>query len=183
MKKLFMVFVLVSSVFLIAGCGGSGGDPKATLSAFFDAMSKKDIAAARKLSTENSKSLLDMMETGLKMSKDNTETDKYDKSKMEIGEPKIDGDKATIAVKEKGTDESVNFTLKKESGEWKVAFDKASIMEMATDKMKEKGVSMDSLHEAMDELKKINIDSLTDGIDKGIQALDSAKELLESIKK
>jgi Domain of unknown function (DUF4878) len=182
MKKIFMAFALASSVFVMAGCG-SAGDPKATLSAFFDAMSKKDIAAARKLSTSDSKSMLDMMEKGLKMSADNTETEKYDKSKMEIGEPKIDGDKATIAVKEKNSDETVNFTLKKESSVWKVAFDKASIMEMATDKMKEKGVSIDSLHEAMDELKKINIDSLKQDIDKGIPALDSAKELLESIKK
>jgi len=71
----------------------------------------------------------------------------------------------------------------KENGEWKVAFDKASIMEMATDKMKEKGVSPDSLYKSMDELKNINIDSLKEGIDKGIQALDSAKQLLESIKK
>ena len=182
MKKLFMAIALASSVFLIAGCS-SGGDPKTTLSAFFDAMSKKDIAAARKLSTEDSKSMLDLMEKGLTTQQDNAETDKYDKSKMEIGEPKIDGDKATIAVKEKGSDETVNFTLKKESGSWKVAFDKASIMEMATDKMNEKGVSIDSIRESMKELKNINIDSLKEGIDKGIQALDSAKQLLESIKK
>ena len=182
MKKIFMALALVSAVFLIAGCS-SGGDPKATLSAFFDAMSKKDIAAARKLSTEDSKSMLDLMEKGLTISQDNAETDKYDKSKMEIGEPKIDGDKATIAVKEKGADETVNFTLKKESGTWKVAFDKASIMEMATDKMKEKGVSMDSLRESIKELKKLNIDSFKEGIDKVILALDSAKGLLESIKK
>lgn len=182
MKKLFMAIALASSVCLITGCG-SGGDPKATLSAFFDAMSKKDIAAARKLSTEDSKSMLDLMEKGLTTQQDNAETDKYDKSKMEIGEPKTDGDKATIAVKEKGSDETVNFTLKKESGTWKVAFDKTSIMEMATDKMNEKGVSIDSLRESMKELKNINIDSLKGGIDRGIQALDSAKQLLESIKK
>ena len=181
MKKLFMAIALASSVVLIAGCS-SGGDPKATLSAFFDAMSKKDIAAARKLSTEDSKSMLDLMEKGL-TTQDNAETDKYDKSKMEIGEPKIEGDKATIAVKEKGSAETVNFTLKKESGSWKVAFDKASIMEMASDKMNEKGVSIDSLRESMKELKNINIDSLKGGIDRGIQALDSAKQLLESIKK
>ena len=100
MKKLFMAIALASSVCLITGCS-SGGDPKATLSAFFDAMSKKDIAAARKLSTEDSKSMLDLMEKGLTTQQDNAETDKYDKSKMEIGEPKIEGDKATIAVKEK----------------------------------------------------------------------------------
>jgi pullulanase/glycogen debranching enzyme len=177
-----MVLVITTSVFLLNGCN-SGGDPKATLSAFFDAMSKKDIAAARKLATEDSKGMFDLMEEGMKMSKDNTDTEKYDQTKMQIGEPIINGDKATIAVKEKSSAETVNFTLKKESGTWKVAFDKASLMEMGTDKMKEKGVSIDSLKDAMKELKNINIDSLKQGIDKGIQALDSAKQLLESIKK
>ena len=182
MKKLLMALAFVNAIFFMAGCS-SGGDPKATLSAFFDAMSKKDIAAARKLTTADSKSMLDLMEKGLQMSNDSSETGKYDKSKMEIGEPTINGDKATIAVKEKNSNEAVNFTLKKESGAWKVAFDKSSIMEMATDKMKEKGVSMDSLHESMEELKNINLDSLKEGIDKGIEKFDSAKQLLESIKK
>lgn len=54
-----------------------------------------------------------MMEMGMKMDASSKETDKYDKSKMEFGEPKIEGDKATIAVKEKGTGETLNFTLKK----------------------------------------------------------------------
>jgi len=183
MKKIFSSLILINTLFLMTGCSTTSSDPKATLAAFFDAMSKKDIAAARKLSTEDSKSMLDLMETGLKMSKDNEDTEKFDKSKMEIGEPKIDGDKARVPIKDKKSGEMVNFTLKKESGAWKVAFDKASIMEMATDKMQEKGISIDSLKQSVEELKKINLDSLKQGIDNGIEALDSAKQLIESIKK
>lgn len=178
-----MATAIAAFTLFFAGCGGSGGDPKATLSAFFDALSKKDIAGARKLATTDSKQMLDMMETGLKMDKGNAETDKYDKSRMEIGEPKIDGDRATVAVKDKKEGESVNFTLKKESGAWKVAFDKASIMQMAADKMQEKGMSLDSLKKPMEELQKINMDSVKEAIKNGQEALDSAQHLLESIKK
>jgi len=183
MKKLFMAFAIAVGTVFFIGCGGSAGDPKATLTSFFDALSKKDIEGARKLATADSKQMLDMMEMGMKMDKGNTESEKYDKSRMEIGEPKIDGDKATVAVKDKKEGESVNFTLKKEQGTWKVAFDKASIMQMATDKMAEKGMNTDSLKNAMDEMKNINIDSVKEAIDKGKDALDSAKKVLESLKK
>jgi delta 1-pyrroline-5-carboxylate dehydrogenase len=183
MKKLFVAAAILSTVILFTGCGGSGGDPKAALTAFFDAMGKKDVEAARKLATADSKSMLDMMEMGLKMAKDKDtkETDKFDKSRMEFGEAKIEGDKATIPVKDKKSGESTNFTLKKEEGKWKVAFDKASIMQMATDKMSEKG-GMDSLSHAVDELKNINVDSLKEGIEKGKEALDSASKMLDKMK-
>lgn len=183
MKKLFMAVAIVAGTIFFVGCGGSVGDPKATLTAFFDALSKKDIEGARKLATADSKQMLDMMEMGMKMDKGNTESEKYDKSRMEIGEAKIDGDKATVAVKDKKEGESVNFTLKKESGAWKVAFDKSSIMQMATDKMAEKGMNSDSLQQAMDQIKNINIDSVKEALDKGKEALDKGKEALDSASK
>jgi len=184
MKKLFVAVAILSSAMLFTGCGGSGGDPKAALVAFFDAMEKKDVEAARKLATADSKSMMDMMEMGLKMdkSKDTKDDGKFDKTRMEFGDAKIEGDKATVPVKDKKTGESVNFTLKKEEGKWKVAFDKSSIMQMATDKMQEKG-GMDSLQHAMDELKNINIDSLKEGLNKGKEALDSASKMLDEMKK
>lgn len=180
MKKLFIAAVLVATLTNI-GCKSGGGDPKAVLISFFDALAKKDIAAARKLATTESKSMLDMMEMGMKNASDSKDQDKYDKSKMEFGEPKIEGDKATVAVKEKTTGESTNFSLKKEDGAWKVAFDKASMMQMGMDKMKESGAS-DSLNQAVDKLKDMNMDSVKDAMKKGIEALDSMKELLKDVK-
>ena len=63
---------------------------------------------------------------------DNTIEDKsneqFDKAKMEIGEAKIDGDKATVNVKETKNGESVNFVLKKEDDEYKDILDKAKIL-------------------------------------------------------
>jgi len=178
MKKILLSLLVLSTVTFFS-CGSGGGNPKAVLSDFFDALSKKDIAAARKLATEESKSMLDMMEMGMKMDASSKETDKYDKSKIKFGEPKIEGDKATIAVKEKGTGETLNFTLKKEKGSWKVAFDKASMMSMGMEKMNEKGINVsDSIGKAMDEIKDINMDSLKQGMQEGMKALDSvSKEL------
>ncbi len=181
MKKLLLAVAVVSAAF-ITGCNSTdNSNPKAVLMAFFDALSKKDISAARKLATESSKSMLDMMEMGMKMGgADKKDDGKYDKSKMEFGEPKIEGDKATIEVKEKGTGEGTNFTLKKEGGAWKVAFDKS----MVTDKI---GEGMDKMKDvgsdAMDKLKDINIDSLGDKVKEGIETLNENKDKIDEAAK
>lgn len=178
MKKLLLAAAVITTVFFSSCNSANSNDPKAVLVSFFDALAKKDISAARKLSTAESKSMLDMMEMGMKMGTDKeTKDDKYDKSKMEFGEPKIEGDKATIEVKEKGSGEATNFTLKKESGAWKVAFDKASMMTMGMDKMKEKGI------DSMDDIKDMNIDSLGDKVKEGLDKLDENKEKIEDAAK
>ena len=112
------------------------------------------------------------------------ESDKFDNAKMEYGEAKIEGDKATIAVKETSSGETMTYTLKKEKGSWKVAFDKASMMSMGMEKMNEKGINpADSIGKVMDELKKIDMDSLTEGMKegmkKGMEALDTVAKVLK----
>ena len=87
----------------------------------------------------------------------------------------INGEEATVVAKEKASGESINFTLKKQEGAWKVAFDMGSMMQMATDKMKEKGVSADSMKMMMNEMKNLNIDSLQKVLKEGMNAMDSAK--------
>ena len=97
--KNYLFPILVLMTLLNTGCKNTSEDPKSVLSQFFDAMAKKDIVAARNLSTEESKSMLDMMEMQLKLDSSSNNSTKYDKSQMEFGEPKIDGDKATVLVK------------------------------------------------------------------------------------
>jgi Domain of unknown function (DUF4878) len=185
MKKLLVVLFAFSALY-ISSCKSGGGDPKAVLTGFFDAMAKKDIAAARKLATADSKGMFDLMEMGMKM-KDNTVEDKtdeqFDKTKIEMGEAKIDGDRATVNVKEKKSGEAVDFVLKKEGGEWKVAMDMATMMNMGADKMKEKeGMSdeqMGNMKEEMEKFKSMNADSLKMIMDKGMQTLDSLKKAMD----
>jgi len=181
MKKLLMGAVVLSSVLMFScNSGADKSDPKAVLISFFDALAKKDISAARKLATAESKSMLDMMEMGMKMGDDKKDDGKYDKEKMEFGDAKIEGDKATVAVKEKTSGETTNFTLKKEDGAWKVAFDKSSMMNMGMDKMKEKGMDADStINNGMDKLKNMNMDSLNDKVKESMEKLEEATKKLE----
>ena len=193
MKKILLAIVLLSTVSFYS-CNSGGGDPKGVLSQFFTALSKNDIAGARKLATKDSKSMIDMMEMGMNMNKDKKDSDKFNKENMEIGEAKIDGDRATVPVKEKTTGETLNYILKKEDGGWKVAFDKASVMSMGAEKMKEKGINADSLNNAMDELKNLdmdslkdemknlNMDSLKDKMKEGMQTLDSVNKAMKKMK-
>jgi Domain of unknown function (DUF4878) len=181
MKKMLLAVTVTASL-LFVSCNAGGGDPKTVLIAFFDALSKKDIAGAKKLATKESESMIAMMEMGMNMAKDakNEDMEKFDKARMEFGETKIEGDKATVAVKDKNTGESTNFILKKESGNWKVAFDKASMMQMGTDKMKEKGMDsdamMDSINSGVDKLKDMNMDSLGDKMKESMEKLKELKE-------
>lgn len=183
MKKL-AVLLFTGLVILAMGCKpGAGKDPKATLMSFFKALSKKDLTEARKYATKESESMLSMMEMGLKMAensaKEETEKEfkKFDESNMVIGEAKIEGDKAIVPVTSKEDSESTNFILKKEDGKWKVAFDKASMAEMAGETIQQQGkeemVNMDSL---TNELKNVDTDSLRKVMQEGMRVLDSIKK-------
>jgi hypothetical protein len=182
MKKMMLASLVVFTVLFLGSCKSAGSDPKATLIAFFDALEKKDIEGARKLATAESKSMIDMMEMGMKMAKDSKDADKFDKTKMEFGEAKIEGDKASVPVKEKSTGETTNFTLKKEGGSWKVAFDKNSMMEMGMQKMKDHGENTDKMKNEIDQLKNLNADSIKDAMEKSAKTLDSVDKLLKDIK-
>ncbi|HMK04821.1 MAG TPA: hypothetical protein VK489_11540 [Ferruginibacter sp.] len=183
MKKMFLILVAFAAI-CTSSCNNNNvaasGDPKKVLTSFFDAMAKKDITTARKLATADSKGTFDMLEMGMKMA-DKTDTasmEQFDNSRMEMGEAKISGDQATVNVKEKKSGEAVDFVLKKEAGEWKVAMDMATLMSIGMQKMKEKGVTeaqMDSLRMGIDEMKKLNTDSIREIMKKGMQALDSVK--------
>lgn len=147
------MFVAVALSIFAIGCNKNDGDPKAVLTSFFDALSKKDIDGAKKYATKESASMLDMMKMGMQNAGADKKDDEYNKENMEFGEAKVDGDKATVPVKDKKSGESTNFTLKKEDGAWKVAFDKATMMEMANEKMKEGGMDM---NKGMEDLKNMS---------------------------
>ena len=111
MKKIFSFFLLAIAMGSIStSCGGGGmsnASPKEVLVAFFEKLAKKDIDGATKLATKDSKSTMDMMKKGLDMAekmKDQIK-DKEDPTEefknMEVGEAKINGDNATVSVKNK----------------------------------------------------------------------------------
>ncbi len=177
MKKIFILAFTVFAV-IISGCQtGEGGNPDTVLTNFFNALSKKDIPTAKKYATQDSDGMLSMMEMGMKMS-GNMQNDHTDKmfemlQNAELGTPVIKGDEATIKVTDKKSGESTNFLLKKESGDWKVAFDMTTLSEMGRQKMEEHGMDLnnmnrDSLNAAMPDLK---------------EKMDSIKKLMDSAMK
>ena len=120
MKK-FLLLGIAALVITASGCqSGSGGNPKEVLSQFFKALSKKDVDQAKKYATKDSDGMLNMMEMGMKMSGD-MQNDHADKmfemmQNVEMGDPVINGDQATVNVTDKKSGESTDFLLKKEDG-------------------------------------------------------------------
>lgn len=170
MKKILAAAIFMSTLFIMSCSSKSDSDPKTVLSNFFEALAKKDFKGAKKFATESSKDMLDMLETTAKMVPDSKdEKSEFEKSNLEIGEVKMDGDKATVSVKNKAKGQSVNYSLKKEKGEWKVAFDKASMMEM------EKGSSSNNSSTE-------NVDSLTNDLKKSTEDLNNSMKALDSLK-
>jgi hypothetical protein len=160
MKQSIILGVIILALGII-GCKNKGNDPKGVLKSFIDALGNKDINAAKKYATKDSEAMLGMIQMGMSMAPDSTKDKTYDGSNMDFGEATINGDKATVPVKDKKSGEIVNYTLKKENGDWKVAFDKATMTEMGKEKMKEHGNELnnnqvDSLQNMMQDLNKMN---------------------------
>lgn len=187
MKQNFLLILSVTLLFM-TGCKTSNSDPKTVLSHFFDALATKNIEEAKKYVTKDSESVLAMIQMGMKMAPDSMNK-MYNKDNLTFGDPVIDGSSAKVNVKEKISGEETTFLLKKESGDWKVAFDKSTLMEMAQKEMKEKGIKNDAL-EGFDSTK-LNLDSIenafknmsAEDVQKMKSALDSAGKLLEQMNK
>lgn len=142
MKKI-IVIIVAALVVILPGCkSGSGANPKEVLNHFFDALSKKDINEAKKYATKDSEGMLSMMQMGMQnMNNEHADRMMEMVNNMQMGNATVTGDKATVPVTDKKSGETTDFLLKKENGDWKVAFDMATLMEMANKKMKEHGMN------------------------------------------
>ncbi|MEO9003334.1 MAG: DUF4878 domain-containing protein [Ginsengibacter sp.] len=176
MKKIILL-VSTALVVFMSSCNSNNGNPKEVLGHFFDAMSHKNIEEAKKYVTKDSEGMMGMMQMGMK-NMDNKDQDNdmfLQKENMDIGNAVINGDRATVPVKDKKSGETTDFVLKKEGGAWKVAFDKSTLMEMGQKKMKEHG--MDTGGEM--DMKNMNLDSMQDKMNK---AMDSMKAAMPDMK-
>lgn len=145
MKKIFFVSFTLFLI-ILAGCkSGTTGNPKEVLNDFLTALSKKDFDAAKKYATKDSDGMISMMQMGMQnmQNMNNGHADKMLEmiNNMKMDDAVINGDNATVTVTDKKSNESTDFLLKKENGEWKVAFDMSTLMEMANKKMKEHGMN------------------------------------------
>lgn len=122
-RMLALNLALTLLVLAAVACNKGGSSPTATYKAYYAAMRNKDLAAFKKVLTK--KDLQDVEDDAKKVKKSSDERlkdlmaaiplPKSDESKDE----KIDGDKATLQVKnEKDEWDNINFV--KEDGEWKI---------------------------------------------------------------
>ncbi len=183
MKKIIL-YAIAALFILLTGCkSGEGGDPKIVLTKFFNAISSKNVDEAKKYVTKDSEGMMSMVQMGMQSAGDKSnDMLNYGKENIEFGTATIDGDKATIPIKDKKSGETTDFTLKKESGEWKVAFDKSTLMEMAQKKMKEHGMGTmrKGMNDSMNEMSKEdmqNIDSIKN------DAMERAGKIMDSVTK
>lgn len=127
--------LLPFGMLFLAGCNSTVEDPAAVLSEFFSAMSQKNIEGAKKLVTEDSEGMINMMQMSLKNLDAPDTGDQFNPAKLTVGKATVNGDEAEVPVTEKASGETVNFFLKKEKGQWRVAFDMATIARMARQKI------------------------------------------------
>jgi hypothetical protein len=179
-KSICYLFILAIS--LISGCKTNEADPSQTLKSFLEALEKKDFKTAKKFATDDSKSLLDILEMGSTLNKEKPAVIKgATVTTLKFDEPIISSDKANITVHNKEKNQSpITFTLKKINKEWKVAFDKSTLIGMGMEQLNESTKENSAeMNKALDEIKKIGLDSMQRSIDQEMKKLDT---VLESMK-
>jgi hypothetical protein len=190
-KKLTPLFIAAAFLTCIAGCKGKdkvANDPKIVLTSFFERMSKKDIDGAAKLATKDSKGTMEMMKKAMSAAEEmkgvkTSEKDPVEDFKsMEFGDAKIDGDNATVSVKNNKKNETIDFPLKKEDGDWKVDFTMGTLMKMGMSQAGKSGGLMDGDNSGTDTTgMNGNMNNFMNGdsLKKGLEQLDSALKNLD----
>lgn len=142
-KSIALATALAIAVTSLA-CGRFGSSPTATLKAFYEATQKKDPEGIKKTLSKGTlemlegfakaqnKTLDESLKSGLAS---DTNSDKMPETRNE----KIDGDKATLEVKNEKTGQWESVPFVKEDGTWKIAFD-----QMFRDAFKNTGAANDN---------------------------------------
>ncbi len=154
MKKLF-VSVCLLSLLVLAGCS-SASSPQGVLAKFLTALEHGDIMEAKKYASADSQSFLNMVGEGK-----NGSVDVYKNQDFVVTDNvRIDGSDAKVEVKGKSSDTGIDFSLRKENGEWKVVFNLGSLFNSAIDGIKKAGQDVrKEVGNAIDSIKT-SLDSL-----------------------
>ncbi len=120
MKKIILSLAVVASAFLYSCGGGSSSNPTEVAKSFLTSLNKMDYDAAKKLGTEDTKKMLEMTSTLSAMVPDSVKKLTANKKVDIIGEPVLEGDKATVTYKESDSPEEKKLTLLKKDGKWLV---------------------------------------------------------------
>lgn len=128
--------------------------PKKAINNFLMAMENNDFEKAKEYATEDSQEFLEM----INKNDDNT-SNVYKDKKFDVTTVETHGDDAKVGVKFKGNT-ALSFHLKKQQGQWKVAFNLNAMLDMVKDLMKKEGTDIEGdVKKALDSIK-INLDSM-----------------------
>lgn len=100
------------------------------------AMENNNFEEAKKYATEDSQDFLGMIDKD-----DNNTGNAYKDKKFDITTVETHGDDANVGVRFKGNT-ALNFHLKKQQGQWKVAFNLNAMLDMVKDLMKTDGIDI-----------------------------------------
>lgn len=114
MKKLFSLVIVAIVIVAVSACGNKSNSPEAVAEKFLNHLNKKEYAEAKKLGTEQTKQMLDMMESFSGMgNKTEAKEVKIENLKCETTE-----DKAKCTYTAEGKNETID--LVKQDGNWLV---------------------------------------------------------------
>ena len=121
-------FALAVVVMVVSACSLFRSSPTATFKKFFEASKKKDVPGIRKTLSKGSLEMFDKFakqqnKTMDEMLKD-VDKDSKTETMPETRNEKIDGETATLEIKNEKTGKWDSLPFVKEEGEWKIAFDK-----------------------------------------------------------
>ncbi|MBK7946807.1 MAG: DUF4878 domain-containing protein [Flavobacteriales bacterium] len=131
---------------LIAACGGGAAStPTQVAEQYLTALNKQDFDAAKKLGTEKTGQMLDMMAPMMKMMGEAAKAE----AGFKILNEAIDGEKATVTYRSEGKDADETLNLIQKDGKWLVdmakedsAGDTGADMDMGLDSLMEEGSEM-----------------------------------------
>ena len=125
MKKLVCS---VAALFILAmglvSCGG--GSPKVSAEKFLNGLYHMDFAAAKEASTDETKKQVDGYEQMMGMMQQAAK-DEQKKIKVEVMEPKVEGDKATVEYKLSNDPTVRTLKMVKKNGKWLAEWSKMDL--------------------------------------------------------
>lgn len=124
MKKLILSFVALLAV-AVSFTACNSNSPKATADKFLTSLSHMDYEAAKSVSTEETKKMIELISSFSSMMPDSVKAEAK-KIKITIKDEKIEGDNATVTYTssedENKTEKKLNLT--KKDGKWLVVWNK-----------------------------------------------------------
>jgi hypothetical protein len=130
--KKFNLPVFLALIFIFTGCisGGADLNPKNALSSFFDALSIKNFYKAKSYTTGDSEGMMNMAQLVMQNIPDSSQQLYFGTNNLVLGNAVINGDYATVPVKNKNSDKPVDFSLRKVNGQWKVSMNISTVLQM-----------------------------------------------------